>query len=140
MCTYHHLQRLLSSHSGVVCGHLSQRLLQRLYQQHHRAQHSDDAKHQAAVEPAVVHTVITLRKTKLHQSRKHQKHTDIPLRLGEQQNVCNKASPQVENSGVDAGAVGKQPVEHGRLPSHVERRQHQPSTGQPGLVTEAMCE
>lgn len=49
-----------------------------------------------------------------------------------------KASPQVEGSGVDASAVREQPVEHGCLPSHVERRQHQPSAGQPGLVTEPM--
>lgn len=52
VCTYHHLQRLLCSHSGVVCGHLSQRLLQRLDQQHHRAHHGDNAEHQTAVEPA----------------------------------------------------------------------------------------
>lgn len=52
VCTYHHLQRLLCAHSGVVCGHLSQRLLQRLDQQHHRAQHGDNAEHQTAVEPA----------------------------------------------------------------------------------------
>lgn len=51
VCTYHHLQGLLTSHPRVVCGHLSQRLLQRLYQQHHRAQHGDDTKHQTAVEP-----------------------------------------------------------------------------------------
>lgn len=50
-CTYHHLQGLLTSHPRVVCGHLSERLLQRLRQQHHRAQHGDYAEHQAAVEP-----------------------------------------------------------------------------------------
>lgn len=50
------------------------------------------------------------------------------------------SSPQVEGAGVDAGAVRKQPVEHGGLPSHMERRQHQPSTRQPGLVADPMCQ
>jgi len=49
-------------------------------------------------------------------------------------------SPQVESSGVDAGAVRKQPVEHGGLPSHVERRQHQPPTGEPRLVADPVCD
>lgn len=46
--------------------------------------------------------------------------------------------PQVEGLGVDAGAVRKQPVEHGGLPSDVERRHHETSTGEPRLVADAV--
>lgn len=49
--TYHHLQGLWISNPWVVCGHLSDGLLQSPYQQHHWAQHGSDAKHQTTVEP-----------------------------------------------------------------------------------------
>lgn len=49
--TYHHLQGLLISNPWVVCGHLSDGLLQSPYQQHHWAQHGSDTKHQTTVEP-----------------------------------------------------------------------------------------
>lgn len=54
-CTYHHLQCLLSRDSWVICGHLSERLLQRLYQQHYGAQHGEDTKHQTAIKPGTGH-------------------------------------------------------------------------------------
>lgn len=51
VCTYHHLQGLLFSYPRVVGGHLSERLLQRLCQQHHWSHHGNYTKHQTAVEP-----------------------------------------------------------------------------------------
>lgn len=46
------------------------------------------------------------------------------------------STPEEERPGVDAGAAGKQPVEDGGLPSHVEGGQHQPSARQPRLVAD----
>lgn len=49
-----------------------------------------------------------------------------------------KSAPQVEGPGVDASAVCKQSVEHGGLPSHVKRGQHQPPARQPRLIADTM--
>lgn len=137
-CTYHNLQSLLTRHPRVVCGHLSQRLLQRPYQQNHRAQHGHYTKHQTTVEPERWHA--SNRDRSFAAGHFVPIRPIWPIRVESAVYWLKKSSPEVEGLGVDASAVRKQPVEHGGLPSHMKRRQHQPATRQPWLVADSMCQ
>lgn len=74
------------------------------------------------------------------EGEKRSRELELVMMLSEEKRaeVCDQVVPKVLDLRVDPGAESEQTVEHGRLPPHVERRQHQPSTRQPGLVPDPM--